>query len=252
MFRKLILLLIFTVILYAQEERVVNVSVLNIRSAPTTNSEVIGKLQKGQKVEVLEWNKGWAKVRIGNTVGYVYGSYLSELVNTKIIRSNAGKKLLKHLQENFWIYLIVSAVFLIGAFVVHSQNIATVFTSWKDLLVDAAILILPVGYGLYYLFFQSERDIAFSENIHSYILVLVSFVSVVILLVRIAQNNKFDIFRTLVAFILTFPIILEISIVMTLLLLLVALLFFFWLFGGNSKDRRYRRRSLISGIFRRL
>jgi len=50
----------------------VTASGLRIRGAPSSNAPVLGKLAKGEKVEMLgEPNGGWCKVRSSRTTGYV-------------------------------------------------------------------------------------------------------------------------------------------------------------------------------------
>lgn len=50
--------------------------VLNIRSAPNTYSSVLGVLRKGEQVEVLETESGFAKISHNGRTGYVSMDYL--------------------------------------------------------------------------------------------------------------------------------------------------------------------------------
>lgn len=52
---------------------------LNVRSGAGTSSPVVAKVTLGQKVEVLELNGNWAKVKTGSTTGYVSKIYLKLL-----------------------------------------------------------------------------------------------------------------------------------------------------------------------------
>lgn len=49
---------------------------LNIRKKKSIDSEVVGKLKKGNIVTVLEKGAEWSKIESGNAAGYVYNQYL--------------------------------------------------------------------------------------------------------------------------------------------------------------------------------
>jgi len=48
---------------------------LNIRSIPSTDGEIVGKLYVGMKAEIIEENEDWYKVQSGDVEGYVYKPY---------------------------------------------------------------------------------------------------------------------------------------------------------------------------------
>lgn len=56
-------------------------SVLNIRSAPNTNSAVIGTLKQYQVVDVYEVIDGFAKIKYNSTIGYASVKYLKRWEN---------------------------------------------------------------------------------------------------------------------------------------------------------------------------
>ncbi|ARK25469.1 hypothetical protein SporoP37_12915 [Sporosarcina sp. P37] len=60
----------------------VTVNGLNVRSAGNSSAATIGKLNAGQKVEVLSISGYWAKIRTGSTTGYVHKTYLKLLNQT--------------------------------------------------------------------------------------------------------------------------------------------------------------------------
>ncbi|RXY99833.1 SH3 domain-containing protein [Fictibacillus sp. S7] len=71
----------------AQEikKKVVNVrsgSSLNVRKSINTRSPIIGKLGKGVKVTVYSESKGWSKLKVGSSYGYVSSKYLITLATT--------------------------------------------------------------------------------------------------------------------------------------------------------------------------
>lgn len=49
---------------------------LNIRKSPTTKSEVIGKMKKGNMASVLNKQEEWTKIKSGSVTGYVSNDYL--------------------------------------------------------------------------------------------------------------------------------------------------------------------------------
>ncbi len=52
---------------------------LNIRNAPSTNAQIIGKLTNGDLVTVLEIENDWYRIRSSDIVGYVNSRYIREL-----------------------------------------------------------------------------------------------------------------------------------------------------------------------------
>lgn len=51
-------------------------SYLNVRSTPSTSSELVGTLSYNERVEILEKSNGWYKIDFRGTQGYVYSSCL--------------------------------------------------------------------------------------------------------------------------------------------------------------------------------
>lgn len=48
---------------------------LNIRKSKSENSQVVGKLRKGDVANVIKKNKGWTKIKSGSVTGYVKNDY---------------------------------------------------------------------------------------------------------------------------------------------------------------------------------
>ncbi|WP_455538462.1 GH25 family lysozyme [Terrisporobacter sp.] len=57
--------------------KVSNTDTLNIRSGPATSYKIIGKLNKGDSVEILEKSRNWYKISYNNEYGYIYYSYVT-------------------------------------------------------------------------------------------------------------------------------------------------------------------------------
>ncbi|MCG3084499.1 N-acetylmuramoyl-L-alanine amidase [Anoxybacillus sp. LAT_35] len=55
---------------------IVTASLLNVRQSPSTTSAVVGKLSKGQVVNVYDINGYWAKIAYNDQFAYVYKVYL--------------------------------------------------------------------------------------------------------------------------------------------------------------------------------
>lgn len=67
------------VILFAETPYRVSVSSrLNVRKAPSTSAVVLGTLRNNQLIEVISIEKGWAKVKFNNGIGYVNARYLEK------------------------------------------------------------------------------------------------------------------------------------------------------------------------------
>lgn len=53
-------------------------SYVNVRSQPSTDSEIVGKLYNGCAAEILEWLEGdWVKIVSGDVEGYIASNYLA-------------------------------------------------------------------------------------------------------------------------------------------------------------------------------
>ena len=58
--------------------KVITANDVNFRSGPSTSYSVIGKFNKGDKVEYLGESGSWVKVKYSSKTGYVYGNYVGE------------------------------------------------------------------------------------------------------------------------------------------------------------------------------
>ncbi len=71
-------------------------SSLNVRSATSTRSSIIGSLKSNATVEILETLNGWYKIKYNNTTGYVSSQYVSitssgSSANSGTTQSKTGK-----------------------------------------------------------------------------------------------------------------------------------------------------------------
>lgn len=55
---------------------IVTASLLNVRSEPSLNATIIGRLVRGDQVEKMEEDDGWFRIRAGRLAGWVYAEYL--------------------------------------------------------------------------------------------------------------------------------------------------------------------------------
>jgi len=62
-----------------KEQVYVTATVLNLREKPTTKSRVVGRLQRGQELEVVEKGDPWLQVKFdGEKTGWVHGNYVGD------------------------------------------------------------------------------------------------------------------------------------------------------------------------------
>ncbi|MGM9534675.1 MAG: SH3 domain-containing protein [Intestinibacter sp.] len=64
--------------------KIVSASSLNMRKGPSTSYAVITTLSRGQKVEVISIDSGWAKIKYNSKIGYVSNKYLKDEVDSNI------------------------------------------------------------------------------------------------------------------------------------------------------------------------
>ena len=105
----------------AKQYRVTTTSSLNVRSAPTTNSEKIASISSGEIVNVIETvSDGWMKIELDGTTGYVYGQYLEavpEVSSTSKKESNFWNR-----ETKFWTHFIIYIVLTIAFFILIEEN----------------------------------------------------------------------------------------------------------------------------------
>lgn len=66
----------------ASESGRVTATSLNVRSGASTSNDIIGKLVKGDEVEILESSNGWYKIEYNdNKIGWSSGDYISKSTN---------------------------------------------------------------------------------------------------------------------------------------------------------------------------
>lgn len=77
---------------------------VNVRNKPSTMGQVVGKLYRGNKVEVISIDSaGWVKIKFNNEEAYVSGSYLinknpedtTETIKIKYVKSEGGLNIRK-------------------------------------------------------------------------------------------------------------------------------------------------------------
>ena len=67
-----------TIDAYAAQTATVTTDVLNVRSGAGTNYSIIGKVYKGNSLEVLGSSNGWYNIKLSNgKTGWVSGDYVS-------------------------------------------------------------------------------------------------------------------------------------------------------------------------------
>ena len=61
-----------------KENGYVTAVVLNLREQPTTKSRVVGRLQRGRELEIVERGDAWLRVRADEREGWVHGDYVGD------------------------------------------------------------------------------------------------------------------------------------------------------------------------------
>lgn len=79
----LFVLFVFGGCAYFQQEKqeliYVTATVLNLRDKPTTKSNVVGRLKRGQELVVIEKGDPWLQVKVDDeTMGWVHGNYVGD------------------------------------------------------------------------------------------------------------------------------------------------------------------------------
>jgi hypothetical protein len=152
-FTLLLAILSFTSV-EAKQYRVTTTSSLNVRSAPTTNSEKIALISSGEIVNVIETvSDGWMKIELDGTTGYVYGQYLEAIPEP----SPASKKSNNfwNRKNKFWTHFILFLILTV-AFYILSEDHALIAILCN---IGAAICVWQyTGYGDSFWFLDFEEN----------------------------------------------------------------------------------------------
>jgi uncharacterized protein YgiM (DUF1202 family) len=68
----------------SSEMGIVTVDVLNVRSGPSTETEIVGKLSLGTSIEILSESENWYKISFNSKTAYICGEYI-KIVNSALI-----------------------------------------------------------------------------------------------------------------------------------------------------------------------
>lgn len=70
--------LLFVPVTALASQGFVDASALNVRAKPTTQSKILNCLKRGTKVNIVEKQGDWYKIKAGNKTGYVASRYISK------------------------------------------------------------------------------------------------------------------------------------------------------------------------------
>lgn len=70
---------------------IVDANSLNVRQKPSTDAAVIGKVTKGQEVQVIKIDGGWACITYKNDKGYVSAQYIKKKGSTSTASTTSAK-----------------------------------------------------------------------------------------------------------------------------------------------------------------
>lgn len=100
----LYLTLFFNILVFSQNTQYVNTELLNVRSGAGKNFDVVEKVPKGEKLNILSENGNWSEVQLENgNKGYVNSKFLSDTQNSKTSKKT---------DSNWPILLIAGIAFL--------------------------------------------------------------------------------------------------------------------------------------------
>lgn len=84
----IIFLMILGIVCYAATGTVkTGGQALRMREKASTSSEILEQIETGTKVEILEKNNGWYKIRYNEKTGYAYAEYIVENEETEVNES---------------------------------------------------------------------------------------------------------------------------------------------------------------------
>ena len=107
---------------HAAKYRVVTTSTLNVRSAPTKNSEKISSVSSGEIVNVVEGSSnGWMKIELNGITGYVYGKYLEAIPEAPSSVSSTIDKFWS-IETKFWVHFIIFITLTIAFFILSEEH----------------------------------------------------------------------------------------------------------------------------------
>lgn len=123
---------------FADYYRVTASKGLNVRASANKNSEVLGQLPKGNIVDVISIENGWANINYNGRQSYVSVSYLTAVTSEGKATSSSSKKSWNFFSWLFnsegesawftglkWIFFLGVAIFLVKiAFLIIAQMIA--------------------------------------------------------------------------------------------------------------------------------
>ncbi len=69
----------------------INVEKLNMRSKPSTQSEVLNQLERGQNVEIISEDPNWVRVAIGNSIGWISNMYVKPVEYAPLLEINRSQ-----------------------------------------------------------------------------------------------------------------------------------------------------------------
>lgn len=95
----IILYMLFVTSVFASTATI-SVSAARLRKEANTESDVLTKIYEGEKVEILEKNGEWYKVKYGNNVGYLKNNLIKEDSKNNDIADNSKKESSTTVNEN--------------------------------------------------------------------------------------------------------------------------------------------------------
>jgi len=75
------------------------VDILNVRSGPSTDTEIIGKLSLGNIVDVTVDNDGWYQIEFESKTAFIFAEYISIIDYSVTSESIAGSSIVEYAKK---------------------------------------------------------------------------------------------------------------------------------------------------------
>ncbi|MFT7826721.1 SH3 domain-containing protein, partial [Priestia megaterium] len=76
----------------AAESAKVTATSLNVRATPSTSGAVVGKITKGNTVNIVDESKGWAKITYNGKEAWISSQYINKTQTTSTSTANSTSK----------------------------------------------------------------------------------------------------------------------------------------------------------------
>ncbi|MEH7294417.1 SH3 domain-containing protein, partial [Priestia megaterium] len=76
----------------AAESAKVTATSLNVRATPSTSGAIVGKITKGNTVDIVDESKGWAKITYSGKEAWISSQYINKTQTNSTSTANSTSK----------------------------------------------------------------------------------------------------------------------------------------------------------------